>query len=142
MITITIILGIIALVLLIMSAFNIDEEIGGVLLVLGLVLGVAWFVCFMLISNVKFGSDTLTGYVYSKDSFGGVNNYHIRFSENAGTDAQPSFCANKTSAISKKIDTYVGTGKKVRVEVPATGWYFSNDVIHCTSDPSSVTEAQ
>jgi len=135
MIALTVIVGLIALGLLVFGGYRmvVDYE-GGLSAGTGFVLGIVWVVLFIGISNVQFSNDTLTGYIYSKDSKWGVTNYHIRFSETAGEDVQPSFCANSDTQNARDLDAVVGTGKKVTVNIPSKGWYFSNDVYHCASD--------
>ena len=65
------------------------------------------------------GEKTYTGYIYSaEDSWDRIVG-HIRFSEYAGKDEQPEFCAIKGSSEAKKIKDLAGSGKKVRVSVPA-----------------------
>lgn len=139
MILATIIIGILALALLVSGGIAMARTYdGGYRMTGGVALGIVWFVLFLFILNVKLSSETLTGYVYSKDNFGGVNNYHIRFSETAGTDVQPSFCVNEDSPNAKDIDAVVGTGKKVTINIPKSGWYFSNDLWHCASNAELV----
>ena len=64
------------------------------------------------------GERKLTGYVYSaNDGFGNKTTGHIRFSEYAGNDSQPSFCVEKKDGgIVKEL---AGSGKKVTVTIPA-----------------------
>lgn len=135
MIALTVVLGFVALGLFLFGFYRAateDEGVGAV--ALGTLVGIAWIVLFLMVSNAKFSDDTFTGYIYSKDSFAGVTNYHIRFSENAGTDSQPSFCVNDDARDKKKLDELVGSGKKVTVSIPAVGWYFSDDIWHCASN--------
>lgn len=63
------------------------------------------------------GEQTLTGYIYSAgDGMGNKTTGHLRFSETAGEDSQPSFCVQKKDGhILKEL---AGSGKKVRVKIP------------------------
>lgn len=143
MIILTIIVGVLALGLLVSGGIASATTYYGAYRILGGIgLGIVWFTLFLFILNVKLSSETLTGYVYSKDNFGGVNTYHIRFSETAGADVQPSFCVNDDSPNAKDIDEVVGTGKKVTVNIPSTGVYFSNDLWHCESNAQLVEEGR
>lgn len=64
------------------------------------------------------GEQTLTGYVYSaEDKLGNKTVGHLRFSETAGEDSQPSFCVQKKDGHTLK--ELAGSGKKVRVKIPA-----------------------
>lgn len=69
--------------------------------------------------QISFGEKTYTGYIYSSEDFLNRTVGHIRFSENAGEDTQPSFCVVKGSAEAEKIRALTGSGKKVKVKVPA-----------------------
>lgn len=74
-------------------------------------------ICILCCIRINFGEKTFTGYIYSvEDSFWDRTNAHIRFSENAGTDAQPSFCVKKSE--SSELRELAGTSKKVRVTIP------------------------
>lgn len=69
--------------------------------------------------ELNTGEKVYTGYIYSAgDSFNKTVG-HIRFSEYAGEDAQPSFCASKNSETAKRIKELAGSGKKVKVRVPS-----------------------
>lgn len=59
------------------------------------------------------GEDVFTGYIYSTEDFLSNTTVHIRFSENAGTDEQPSFCVSEEDR--KLVKELAGSGKKVRV---------------------------
>ena len=76
---------------------------------------------FLLLAGIfiqaNFGEQTLTGYIYSaEDDIGDKTVGHIRFSENAGEDSQPSFCVKKEDG--EEIKELAGSGKKVRVVIP------------------------
>jgi len=63
------------------------------------------------------GEDIYTGYIYSTETFFDRTNVHIRFSETAGEDTQPSFCVAEEDK--EFVQSLAGSGKKVRVTVPA-----------------------
>lgn len=63
------------------------------------------------------GEDIYTGYIYSTENFFDRTTVHIRFSETAGKDAQPSFCVAEEDK--EFVQSLAGSGKKVRVTVPA-----------------------
>lgn len=65
----------------------------------------------------KVGESVYTGYIYSTEDFFDRTNVHIRFSEAAGKDAQPSFCVAEEDK--EFVQSLAGSGKKVRVTVPA-----------------------
>ncbi len=61
---------------------------------------------------------TLTGYVYQRQEAFGKAKYSIRFSQNAGEDEQPSFCAKLNSEKDGKLKKVVGSDQKVTIKVP------------------------
>lgn len=63
------------------------------------------------------GQDTYTGYVYSAEDKLTRTVGHLRFSQNAGEDSQPSFCVAKEHG--DEIRKWVGKETKVAVTVPA-----------------------
>ena len=141
MIALMLILGVLAVLLLVISVFQyLTDYEGGIALFFAILFGTPAVILLMLTANAKWSAETLTGFVYSKDSKWGVTNYHIRFSETAGEDVQPSFCATTGTQNAKEIDAVVGTGKKVTIEVPSKGLYFTNDLWHCASDAKLVKE--
>jgi len=108
--------------------------------------GLSLFACIFCTSaavNLHATSDNYTGYIYSSEkSIFGVNTYHIRFSENAGMDKQPSFCVGTNHKdVSDKLNQYVGSGKKVQITYPAY-FYLSNDPGTCGSDGITVKEVK
>jgi len=109
--------------------------VGGFVLVI-----IAFFVGLTTL-NLQWGTQNLTGYIYSNEDRAGYTTGHIRFSENAGTDEQPSFCAPSDSEAANKIKEYSGTGKKVKVTVPPY-FYFSNNPFACGTDKVNVTEVK
>lgn len=89
---------------------------------------VAFFGCLKWEPNAQ----SLTGYVYQRQERYGYANYSLRFSQNAGTDAQPSFCTKAGSDEDKEIQQYVGTDTKVQISVPARSPQF-DDFWSCDS---------
>jgi hypothetical protein len=79
-----------------------------------LFIGVIFIIsCFRL----NTGEKQYTGYIYSAEDTLFQTVGHLRFSENAGMDEQPAFCVDKGNG--QKIKDLAGTGKKVKVTVPA-----------------------
>ena len=70
----------------------------------------------------NFGEKTYIGYVYSVTTewAGHVTVGHLRFSESAGGDIQPSFCVANEDA--DELRELAGSGKKVKVTIPHTGF--------------------
>lgn len=107
-----------------------------------------WIICLSAIALMfvvplsfkwKVSNDNLTGYVYQRNEAFGYASYSLRFSQNAGTDSQPSFCVKAGSAEDKKIAQYVGTDSKVRIETPSSNLRFENNLWACSSE-SRLTE--
>lgn len=67
----------------------------------------------------NIGESVYTGYIYSAEDGIAATTGHLRYSLNAGADEQPSFCVNKGTDASKLLKELAGSGKKVRVTVPA-----------------------
>ena len=67
--------------------------------------------------RLNTGEKQYTGYIYSAEDTLFATTGHLRFSENAGMDEQPAFCVDKANG--QKIKDLAGTGKKVKVTVPA-----------------------
>lgn len=107
----------------------------------GFVLLVISFFVFLPTVNINWGTQNLTGYIYSNEDRAGYTVGHIRFSENAGTDEQPSFCAPSDSVAADKIKEYAGSGKKVKVTVPPY-FYLSNNPFACGTNKVVVEEAK
>lgn len=82
-------------------------------------IGIIAFVTFgMVCIQWSPGEAQYTGYIYSaEDGLGDKTRGHLRFSEYAGKDEQPSFCVQKTDGW--KIKELAGSGKKVKVTIPA-----------------------
>lgn len=81
----------------------------------------------------QIGTDIRTGYIYSVDEEFGRGTVHIRLSENAGKDSQKPFCVSGENL--EKARALAGSGKKVKITIPATGPRFENDYFACTSEP-------
>ena len=115
MFTVFIIALIIATVLVTLCFIE-DEETGiGALAFALLILTVLFFMSF----RWQIGEANYTGYIYSRDSRLGYTTYHIRFSQNAGEDNQPSFTVKAGSEEEAKLDKLVGAEKKVLIFVPS-----------------------
>jgi len=67
--------------------------------------------------HINTGEDIYTGYIYSAQDGIAKTVGHLRFSESAGMDEQPSFCVNKEDGY--QLKQLAGSGKKVRVTRPA-----------------------
>lgn len=67
--------------------------------------------------HLNIGEKQYTGYIYSAEDDIDKTVGHLRFSETAGMDEQPSFCMDKRDG--KQIKDLAGSGKKVKVIVPA-----------------------
>lgn len=101
-----------------------DDSYGGGLTGLGwvavfvLILGVmAGFIFAFMCVRWSTGEKVYTGYIYSADDhLGDSTSGHLRFSEYAGEDEQPSFCVKKSDG--QQLKDLAGSGKKVRVTVP------------------------
>jgi len=110
------------------------------------VIGFIWVICFLTALNWQISSQQLSGYIYSSSDTRGFTTAHIRFSQNAGTDAQPEFCVKTNSTPGREIAKYVGTNTKVEVNIPSY-FYFSNNPFACGTPntsikPSASTNAQ
>jgi len=105
------------------------------------VFGVIWIISFLLSLNIQVSSTHLSGYIYSSDSAFGYTTAHIRFSQNAGTDEQPSFCVKSDSKAGKQIAELVGSGKKVQVNIPPY-FYFSNNPFACGTTKMTIKQVQ
>lgn len=68
-------------------------------------------------ARVSTGEKQYTGYIYSAEDGIAKTTGHLRFSENAGMDKQPSFCVDKKDG--QQIKDLAGSGKKVKVTIPA-----------------------
>lgn len=103
----------------------------GALTVIGLLGSINWAI----------GSKELTGYIYSSSNKAGYTTAHIRFSQNAGTDAQPEFCVKTNSAPGQAIKKYVGSDTKVKVEIPSY-FYFANNPFACGTTNMTIQETK
>lgn len=82
----------------------------------GMVVGLLMLIFGGTFINWNTGEKQYTGYIYSAedDIFKTIG--HLRFSENAGMDEQPSFCVNIEDG--QQVKDLAGSGKKVKVTVP------------------------
>lgn len=96
-------------------------------------------IAFLASLNFRISSQQLTGFIYSSEDRAGYTTGHLRFSENAGTDEQPSFCAPSSSKAGEQIREYAGSGKKVKISIPPY-FYFSNNPFACGTDKMVITE--
>ena len=116
MLPILIVAFIIGILIIILGASDIDGEIA---VLFGIIIAiVSLFMSFPLF-QISTGEKTYTGYIYSAEDFFNRTVGHLRFSENAGSDEQPPFCAVKGSEQAQKIKELAGSGKKVKVTVPS-----------------------
>lgn len=132
------IIGVLAIACIVAAFVSYDGEAWGIA---GFVLVV--IALFTLLLGIKFelGSQNLTGYIYSSENRFGYTTAHIRFSENAGTDEQPSFCVASDSEAGKKIQELVGSGKKVKVDIPSY-FYFTNNIFACGTTNMTIKEVK
>lgn len=91
-----------------------------------LFIGVAILTCI----RWQMGTDIKTGYIYAVDEAFGRGTVHLRMSLEAGKDSQNPFCVQDENL--EKARNLAGTGKKVRVTIPATDFHFENNYFACT----------
>ena len=132
MFTIFIILLIIAVVLTIIVGM---DDLGSGIAV-GFIALLLLLIPFFMTFRWQIGEADYTGYIYSRDSQFGYTTYHIRFSENAGEDSQPSFTVAAGSDTEAKLDELVGSGTKVKVHVPSAAPKFVQNIF----EPASFAE--
>lgn len=132
MFTIFIVLLIVAIVVTIIGSM---EDAGTGLLV-GSAALIILVIPFFLTFRWQIGEADYTGYIYSRDSQFGYTTYHIRFSENAGEDTQPSFKVKAGGDTEAKLDELVGSGVKVKVHIPAASPKFVQNIF----EPGSFAE--
>jgi hypothetical protein len=106
-----------------------------------LFLGFLWMIAFFGALNMRISSQELTGYIYSSSNRTGYTTAHIRFSQNAGTDAQPEFCVKTDSEPGRAIQKYVGTDTKVKISIPGY-FYFSNNPFACGTTKTVIQEVK
>ena len=89
-------------------------------------LGVIWFlvgiipvVGILSLTHINTGENIYTGYVYSTENVFDKTVVHIRFSKEAGEDAQPSFCVKTSNELSEKFKSLAGTDTKIKVKIPS-----------------------
>lgn len=97
-----------------MEDFCLDHPVLFIISIFGIVIVGIFVVAFF---NVNFGENIYTGYIYSAEDSIAKTTGHLRFSENAGMDEQPSFCVNKEDG--QQLKELAGSGKKVRVIIPS-----------------------
>lgn len=85
--------------------------------ILGAILIPIILICICSCFQLNTGEKQYTGYIYSAEDGIAETIGHLRFSENAGYDKQPSFCVDKKDGA--QVKELAGSGKKVRVTVPA-----------------------
>ena len=90
-------------------------------------------VAIMIICTMKWqvSDRDLTGYIYQRKERFGYVLYSLRFSQNAGEDAQPSFCVAAGSEQDEAMRKLVGKDEKVKVYIPSHHFRFSNNVFEC-----------
>lgn len=88
-----------------------------VLAILGAILIPIMLICICSCFQLNTGDKQYTGYIYSAEDGIAETVGHLRFSENAGYDEQPSFCVDKKDGA--QVKELAGSGKKVRVTIPA-----------------------
>lgn len=69
--------------------------------------------------HIDFGEDIYSGYIYSVEHVGNNTQIHLRFSETAGKDEQPTVCIDKKDDVI--LEGLINTGKKVKVTKPNGG---------------------
>lgn len=102
-------------------------------------LGVIWLIAFLVSLNISFTNQNLTGYIYASQSTFGYTTAHIRFSQSAGQDVQPSFCVKTDSPVGQQIQRLAGSGQKVRVDIPRY-FYFANNPFACGTTKMTITK--
>lgn len=91
----------------------------------------------LIATKLNLSSQQLTGYIYSATTTWGYTTGHIRFSEQAGTDAQPEFCVSADSEAGKKIRELAGSSRKVKVTIPPY-FYFDNNPFACGTTETAI----
>lgn len=91
-----------------------------------------FLVCLAIFACLRWqmGTDIKTGYIYAVDEAFGRGTVHLRMSLEAGEDSQNPFCVQGENL--EKARNLAGTGKKVRVTIPATDLHFENNYFACT----------
>lgn len=99
------------------------------------------FIAIVASFHLQISSKELTGYIYSSSNQFGYTTAHIRFSQNAGTDAQPEFCVKTNSTPGQAIQKYVGSGTKVKVQIPSF-FYLTNNPFACGTTNMTIKEVK
>jgi len=138
-----IIFGLVALTGLVIGilGWHENEDWRSVGWLMSFVSGILVFITFWLSLHFSIGSQELTGYIYSYSYRVGYITAHIRFSQNAGTDAQPEFCVKTDSKAGRAIKKYVGSGTKVKVDIPPY-FYFANNPFACGTTNMTIQETK
>ena len=103
--------------------------------------GIVFFFALLGSMNLRISTQELTGYIYSSSNRVGYTAAHIRFSQNAGTDAQPEFCVKTDSEAGRAVKKYVGSDTKVKIHIPGY-FYFSNNPFACGTTNMTITETK
>lgn len=120
-------------VIVLVAVFMKDIETGVfVTFILLMILAIPFYMTF----RWQISEDYYTGYIYSRDSSFGYTKYHIRFSQNAGNDSQPSFTIKSGTDTEKTLDDLVGSNTKVKIKVPSAPPKFVNNIF----EPASFAE--
>lgn len=137
MITAAIILILLFVICLVVWFTSSSEAIG----MLAAMFGFLGFLALVLSISFRVGSQELTGYIYSSTNKVGYTTAHIRFSQNAGTDAQPEFCVKTDSDAGRQVQKYVGSDTKVKVAIPSY-FYFANNPFACGTTKMTIQEVK
>lgn len=120
-----------AFIILGIKSYYYEELWWGAAILTGIALVIAFFMSF----KWHIGTDQYTGYIYSAETAFGYTTGHLRFSENAGEDTQPSFCVIDAEQ-GDLVRSLAGSGKKVKVTVSSRGVFFSNNPFACSGNTS------
>jgi len=108
----------------------------GVLAIVFLLIG---FIGFLFVGRVSITTQNLSGYIYSSETRFGYTTSHIRFSEQAGMDVQPSFCVKADSDAGRKVKEITGSGKKVNIVIPPY-FYLTLNPFACGNTSMTIQE--
>ena len=108
------------------------EDEGMVLIGLGVGAVIISVGCLSAATRFEIGTSQYTGYIYSTDTVWGYTTAHIRFSEQAGQDEQPSICFYGEEA--EKAKALTGTGVKVKIYEEGKGFTFVDNPFACGSE--------
>lgn len=119
----------IALIIVFIKSYWWSELWMGLIIFVGLILVGATMFSF----KWHIGDSQYTGYIYSAESAFGYVTGHLRFSENAGEDTQPSFCVVEREQ-GDLVRSLAGSGKKVKITVSSKGFFFANNPFECSGN--------